>query len=609
MDSNFRVKIDVDISDLNNRLKAVEATLKQFGAASDNAAASTKKLEQEANRGRLVAFAFGQVLRDAGFFAQDFRLGILAISNNIPILIDQLVLLSGVSKAVGATISLIGSLLTAGLTIWAYSASGVDKYNQALQEYQKSLNDSRASAEGEILTLKTLLAIASDQTKSLGQRQDAINQINQGYKAYNNELTINNVNSEKNKSITDRLTSSILLQAQATAEAANYTKLLGQLYEIQDTPLEKQVSLLEEIGIRLKEGAGNAFDLITSFGKFDAAGAIQSINDKLKNKGMEKYADAFRKLSPAIDASKLRLQQIIDQITKQETATGKATKATYDFAKALSESKKNLFDTAGIEFLPEDYRQKNLDEIADFYGELQDLVDEKLGPLGTGDAITEAVAPLYVPFDKQKGEENYKLWKENFDRITQIYEDFNNNLDQIFISGTVNILSSGAEAIGEALAKGGNVAEAAGKALWTSFATILQQLGQLAIQTGLTIQAIKSAIKSLNPFVAIAAGTALIALAGYIRGRVSKIGDQMGSGTTAFANGGIVSGPTNALVGEYAGARSNPEVIAPLDKLQSIIGNSMGGNEFGAVIAETRISGNDLSILLKRADKNRGEYF
>lgn len=40
---------------------------------------------------------------------------------------------------------------------------------------------------------------------------------------------------------------------------------------------------------------------------------------------------------------------------------------------------------------------------------------------------------------------------------------------------------------------------------------------------------------------------------------------------TAFAQGGIVSGPTMALVGEYAGASNNPEVIAPLDKLRSML--------------------------------------
>lgn len=42
-------------------------------------------------------------------------------------------------------------------------------------------------------------------------------------------------------------------------------------------------------------------------------------------------------------------------------------------------------------------------------------------------------------------------------------------------------------------------------------------------------------------------------------------------GVMPFANGGVVSGPTMALIGEYAGASNNPEVVAPLDKLRSMI--------------------------------------
>ena len=45
-----------------------------------------------------------------------------------------------------------------------------------------------------------------------------------------------------------------------------------------------------------------------------------------------------------------------------------------------------------------------------------------------------------------------------------------------------------------------------------------------------------------------------------------------------FAKGGIVSGPTQALIGEYSGARSNPEVVAPLNRLKSMLGN-MGGSQ------------------------------
>ena len=73
-------------------------------------------------------------------------------------------------------------------------------------------------------------------------------------------------------------------------------------------------------------------------------------------------------------------------------------------------------------------------------------------------------------------------------------------------------------------------------------------------------------------------------------------------GVMPFANGGIVSGPTVGLIGEYAGASNNPEVVAPLDKLRGmlnpagepvIIGGTLraAGREIICVLAnETRIA-------------------
>ena len=69
---------------------------------------------------------------------------------------------------------------------------------------------------------------------------------------------------------------------------------------------------------------------------------------------------------------------------------------------------------------------------------------------------------------------------------------------------------------------------------------------------------------------------------------------------TAFAEGGIVSGPTYALVGEYAGARNNPEVIAPLNKLRSLI-EPQRGFEAGQVRFE--IEGRTLVGLLEKVNR------
>jgi TP901 family phage tail tape measure protein len=70
-----------------------------------------------------------------------------------------------------------------------------------------------------------------------------------------------------------------------------------------------------------------------------------------------------------------------------------------------------------------------------------------------------------------------------------------------------------------------------------------------------------------------------------------------------FADGGIVSGPTMGLMGEYPGARSNPEVIAPLNKLESMLGGRGATNV--NVGGEFVMRGSDLVVVLDRANKNR----
>ena len=46
-----------------------------------------------------------------------------------------------------------------------------------------------------------------------------------------------------------------------------------------------------------------------------------------------------------------------------------------------------------------------------------------------------------------------------------------------------------------------------------------------------------------------------------------------------LANGGVITQPTLAMVGEYAGASRNPEIVAPESKLRDIMGESIAGLE------------------------------
>jgi len=65
-----------------------------------------------------------------------------------------------------------------------------------------------------------------------------------------------------------------------------------------------------------------------------------------------------------------------------------------------------------------------------------------------------------------------------------------------------------------------------------------------------------------------------------------------------FAAGGIAYGPTLGLFGEYSGASTNPEVVAPLDKLKDLVGVGAAGT--GGQV-DFKIRGRDLVGILNNA--------
>jgi len=71
----------------------------------------------------------------------------------------------------------------------------------------------------------------------------------------------------------------------------------------------------------------------------------------------------------------------------------------------------------------------------------------------------------------------------------------------------------------------------------------------------------------------------------------------------AFATGGVIKTPTLGLMGEYANASTNPEIIAPENKLRQIYREESavsGGGELVAIV-----KGDDLQFILDRASARR----
>ncbi|MBO9671970.1 MAG: hypothetical protein J7577_00890 [Sphingobacteriaceae bacterium] len=189
-------------------------------------------------------------------------------------------------------------------------------------------------------------------------------------------------------------------------------------------------------------------------------------------------------------------------------------------------------------------------------------------------------------------------------------EDFGNSVSTTLSAAIVDGLAGIGEAIGAALAAGTSVINAVGLSMLESLGNLLTQLGKIAIQAGVGLLAIKEAFESLNPFIAIAAGVALVAFGSLIRGSISNLGKNNSTSSNKnnsvqfkpFAKGGIVYGPTFAQVGEYAGASSNPEVIAPLNKLKDLI----PGNQSPSVSASIGISMRELVVKIRQEEKLMG---
>jgi hypothetical protein len=115
------------------------------------------------------------------------------------------------------------------------------------------------------------------------------------------------------------------------------------------------------------------------------------------------------------------------------------------------------------------------------------------------------------------------------------------------------------------------------------------------------VENMKKAIKQL--LIQLAVMTAINILLGGKGMTLSKAFSAAKTSILGLESGGLVTGPTMALVGEGAGTNaSNPEVVAPLDKLKGMINGSNGSQQievFG------RISGNDIFISNQRGGLGR----
>ena len=181
------------------------------------------------------------------------------------------------------------------------------------------------------------------------------------------------------------------------------------------------------------------------------------------------------------------------------------------------------------------------------------------------------------------------------ERLKQTNEDVAKSYTKIQINAksAYDLLSSGQQIIADSILRFGELASQGFQSMKELASAVRNSMAEIVANFIRMYVAKALASVPLSPFMVAIAPAIAAAAGGVARSLIMKIG------APRLAQGGLAFAPTMAMVGDNRNARVDPEVIAPLSKLKSMMSDvGIGGT------LETRISGNDLIILLNRSQKN-----
>ena len=559
---NIQVEVGADVSGLTAGVNTATSQLDKLGKAAQTTAPQIGKLSQATQGYNSVGVDFARIVQDAPF-------GIIGIGNNITQLAQSFQTLKNTTGSTSAALKqafssifssgnalILGiSLLTTAFTIlqqkgFFKTEEDAKSLDEALKEYQDTLTGVAAAtlkgaqdAQKELAVLKSLEIQATNTSLSTKQRTDAVNELQKLYPEYFGNLTkeqiLNGQVGEAYLKVAANLLAKAKAQAATNQVAQNGIDLLRIETKLEEQRAQRllataaaQAQVDALIEKRQKEGFLTQGDLQ----RYDTLiKSINSANDSLSEEVT--LQDEIKRLNK-------ENTQLTVEITKQLQAGATITNTKVAAGKALNvEKEKELKLEDELIARTELGNQLRNDALK----KLQTITSElapSLGKLQEIDLSKIQIAPEIADIDDSK-----------LTAFVLRLSEFNAQVSGIIESGAQQTLGDFAFAIGDALASGGNVIKAGGAALLGGLAGILNQLGQLAIATGLAVEGIKKALQTLNPAVAIGAGVALIALAGFVSNKAKSLGggSKGGGGGGGSSVGGSGVGGGSSFTGGAQG--------------------------------------------------------
>lgn len=478
-----------NIQALTGQVRGLEAGLKELKKTKEETAKTqTIDIDTEAvtRKTNNLKMQFSQVARELPSLAMGPQMFILAISNNLPMLADaisdvrkqnELLAASGqkgvpVWKQLASSIFSWQTALVAAISLgivfgkdianWVKNLGKANKELSETQKLQQAVNTSHReggkAASEESAKLKILYTASQDSSKSMKERNKAVDELQKMYPSYFGKLTNEAILAGKAASAYDDLTKAIIRKGQAQAAediVADYSKKNFELqrginadtnwtnrnkaeYEKALKEREKMWENYRKVnqGSIIVDSAAKAWISNTPEGKL-----IEEYERRMSN--IKKYTDQIAKNNKIIEGTVKQIDTSAYTTDFSGGNGGDGKKEKADYASQLADARVKAQQTTEklrIQIMQEGIakrmalaKQEYDDSIADIDKQERDTLAKmdkarKQGdniPQSQYDAVKESAKNNRVLAEQVYNEQIYQIEQEYRDKATQSLIDYN----------------------------------------------------------------------------------------------------------------------------------------------------------------------------------------
>lgn len=620
--AGLEISVGANIKDFQNKIKEVENDVQQLAnekAIQIKLGLDTKLITSQIRDAKKHLNDLKQTVRDTGNvigkdftqktgnggnalmqfsrIAQDAPFGIMGIGNNITATVEAFGHLQKSTGSAGSALkavasSMLGSggillavsLVTSGLTYMSQKGLTVGDvfrkltgdFDQSRRSMQELSVETAKNAQAQISSVGAYVSAAKNINLSMEDRLLAVKKLQSEYPAYFGNLSKEQILNGDVANAVSGVTMALVAKAKAAATVDRIVKLAEEEEKLQNEINNALVSTAKQYKLTKKEAFEFAVVMSKQLrGEIDLFKKLEDAQGKGGTSGFtkaEKTALATLRISSGyLDASE-KLINLRKEQDKYTDSLEKSVAASIKLETTKEKAGKKANVTPQVQGIDVAITQTGLDGLISLSGMVTQVAKNVQGAEGV---IKTSMGNIPGYFDTSGQEALLSLQK------------FNEGMTSIIQNGIVESLSGMAEAIGSAFATGNNVISAVGKSLLSTLGSVLSELGKMCITTGIGILAIQTSLKTLNPYVAIAAGAALIALGGAVKGSIKNLGSSASSGGSSSGSGGYNTGASysspssSSSGGGSSSSFGNGTVVFEIagDRLIGVLQNTINKNK------------------------------